>query len=45
MMDFQTGKRVRISGTMVPVEVLSSDHWRIYDIRGIWRVDALEYLP
>lgn len=44
-MDFQTGKRVRISGTMVPVEALSSDHWRIYDIRGIWRVDAVEYLP
>lgn len=44
MVDFQIGKRVRISGTMVPVEVLSSDHWRIYDIRGILRVEAVEYL-
>jgi hypothetical protein len=45
MMAFQAGKRVRISGTMVPVEALSSDHWRVYDIRGVWQADAVEYLP
>ncbi len=33
--DYPTGTRVRVEGVVVPVEQLSSDTWRKYDIVGI----------
>ena len=36
--DFPTGTRVQIEGILVPIENISSDHWKKYDIDGI--IDA-----
>lgn len=33
-----TGVRVRVTGTVVPVEALSSDQWRKYDVVGVVEV-------
>lgn len=43
-MDFQIGKRMTASGVVTPIERLSSDHWRTYDVKGIFSVtDSLSY--
>lgn len=34
----ETGERISANGTVTPVEMLSSDHWRTYDIEGIFSV-------
>jgi predicted lipoprotein with Yx(FWY)xxD motif len=36
--DISTGERITASGTVTPVERLSSDHWRQYPIVGIFSV-------
>lgn len=43
--DFQsyTG-RISVSGTVVPIEAISSDIWRKYDIKGIMKVSSAEKL-
>lgn len=46
-MDWQeipTGSRVRVSGLMTPVEMLSSDYWQKYDIVGIISATTIESL-
>lgn len=41
----ETGERISANGSVTPVEMLSSDHWRRYDIEGIFSVtDSLEVL-
>lgn len=41
----ETGERISANGTVTPVEMLSTDHWRTYDIEGIFSVtDSLEVL-
>lgn len=41
----ETGERISANGVVTPVEMLSSDHWRKYDIEGIFSVtDSLETL-
>jgi hypothetical protein len=40
-----TGERISANGLITPVEMLSSDHWRKYDIEGIFSVtDSLQKL-
>lgn len=43
--DFQsyTG-RISVSGTVVPIEAISSDVWQKYDIKGIMKVSSAEKL-
>jgi hypothetical protein len=43
--DFQsyTG-RISVSGTVVPIEAISSDVWQKYDIQGIMKVSSAEKL-
>jgi len=37
------GERFSANGVITPIEMLSSDHWRIYDIKGIFSVtDSFE---
>lgn len=36
--DFSAGERFTATGLITPVEMLSSDHWRKYDIEGIFSV-------
>ncbi len=43
-MNTEMNTRIKVSGLLVPVEQLSSDHWQIYDIKGIMKVDAFEKL-
>lgn len=31
----ESGQHVQVTGSMVPVEALSSDHWQKYDMKGI----------
>jgi hypothetical protein len=38
----QTGIMVKVTGTIVPVEALSSDMWQKYNIKGIMRVKTYE---
>ncbi len=41
--DVPTGSRVTATGTVTPIENLSSDHWRTYPIKGIFSVtDSFE---
>lgn len=41
----ETGDRISANGTVTPIEMVSSDHWRTYDIEGIFSVtDSLEVL-
>jgi hypothetical protein len=41
-MDFPTGTRVRVTGTMVPANQLNSDMWQKYNMEGIIAVDKVE---
>ena len=36
--NFTADKRFRAAGEITPVELLSTDHWRKYDVRGIFRI-------
>ena len=38
------GSRIKVSGTLVPIEAISSDHWQIYNIKGIMQVEVYEKL-
>lgn len=41
----ETGERFKANGLITPVEMLSSDHWQIYDIEGIFSItDSVEML-
>ena len=37
-----TGSRIRVEGTVVLAEALSSDHWKKYNIAGVIRVEVFE---
>jgi hypothetical protein len=39
---FETGTRYRLNGYVVPIEEISSDQWKKYNIRGIIHVDTIE---
>jgi hypothetical protein len=41
-LDFPTGTNVSVEGNVVPIEVLSTDQWRTYDVQGIIRVSKIE---
>lgn len=42
---YTTGQRIRANGLVTPVEMLSSDHWQKYAIKGIFSIkDSLEVL-
>jgi hypothetical protein len=34
----ETGERITANGLITPIEMLSSDHWKTYDIEGIFSV-------
>lgn len=38
----QTGLRIQIDGTLVPIEQISSDVWQKYDIGGILSTDSIK---
>lgn len=41
----ETGERIRATGLVTPLELLSTDHWRTYPIEGIFSVtDGLQRL-
>lgn len=41
----ETGERISANGTVTPIELLSTDHWKKYAIEGIFSVtDSLERL-
>lgn len=41
----ETGERISANGMITPIEMLSTDHWRKYDIEGIFSVtDSLRKL-
>ncbi len=41
----ETGQRISANGLITPIELLSTDHWRKYDVEGIFSVtDSLEKL-
>ena len=37
-----TGSRIKVTGLVVPIEMVSTDIWRSYDIRGIISVETFE---
>ncbi len=39
-----TGSRIRVEGTLVPIEQISSDHWQKYNVRGILQATSLQKL-
>lgn len=39
---FHTGDRVTVEGPLTPIEMLSSDHWRLYDVTGIVSVTGMQ---
>lgn len=41
---YETGQRVSVSGLLVPIEQLGSDHWQIYDIKGIIKAEVLKVI-
>ncbi len=42
---FQAGQATNITGRFTPIELLSTDHWKIYDIEGIISVDDTSHTP
>lgn len=40
----RAGNKIEIVGTLVPIAMISSDHWQIYDIDGIIQVKELKKL-
>lgn len=41
-LDFATGDNLKVTGTVTPIERLSSDHWQKYQVTGILTVDSVE---
>ncbi len=41
-MSFETGKHIRVEGSMVPKEQLNTDMWNKYNIEGIIKVNKIE---
>jgi hypothetical protein len=41
LMKIETGTRIRVVGTLTPIEMLSSDRWKSYDIKGIMSATSL----
>ena len=41
---YPTGTNLRVYGLLTPIEMISSDHWQKYDIKGIMKVDRAEEL-
>jgi hypothetical protein len=40
--NFAMGDRIRVTGQVVPLEAISSNHWQIYaNLRGIMRVESV----
>jgi hypothetical protein len=37
-----TGSHIKVTGLLVPIEQISTDMWRSYDIRGIISVETFE---
>lgn len=35
IIDFNAGREATLYGRVTPIELLSTDHWRIYDVDGI----------
>jgi hypothetical protein len=35
---YQTGERIRVRGTVTPIEMLSTDMWQKYNVKGIFSV-------
>ena len=44
IMGVGTGSEISVSGTLVPIEMISSDHWQTYDIKGIIQVASYKKL-
>jgi hypothetical protein len=42
--DLSTGERFSATGLITPIEMLSSDHWRKYDVEGIMSIESVEML-
>ncbi len=40
--DIETGDRFTASGRITPIEMLSSDHWQKYDVKGILSVGSVQ---
>lgn len=41
----ETGEKIKANGLITPIEMLSSDHWKMYNIEGIFSVtDSVEEL-
>ena len=36
--------RIEVTGTLVPIEILSTDHWMKYDVKGIMSADNLRVI-
>lgn len=39
--EFQVNQQITVKGHLVPIEAISSDHWRIYDVKGIVQVEEI----
>jgi hypothetical protein len=44
MPDLQINDRFKVTGTITPIELLSTDHWQKYNIVGILSADSVEKL-
>ncbi len=42
LLTLQTGLRIQIDGTLVPIAQISSDAWQKYDIGGILSTDSIK---
>lgn len=42
VMKLQTGEQLTVTGTLVPIEQISSNTWQKYAIEGIVKVDSME---
>lgn len=40
LMDLATGTRIKVEGPMTPIEMLSSNHWQKYNVKGIITVTS-----
>lgn len=44
VMSLQVGQKIIVSGHVVPVEMLSTDHWQKYNLKGIIQAETLGVL-
>ena len=42
--DFPTGTTLQVTGLYYPIEMLSSDHWQKYNLKGIIKVESIKRL-